>query len=68
MATKCNLCGNTFDMYDLHEGYGIKRKLGYGATHDGSFVIINICCSCMQKMIDECAIPPFASIGEADPA
>lgn len=55
----CNKCGRVFNIWDTQENFSIKRSLGYGTIYDGDKLDINLCCECMEKLIEECAISPI---------
>lgn len=57
---QCNICGKTFDIWDAQENFSIDRMLGYGTKYDGDELHLDICCDCMEKIIDGCMIPPIA--------
>lgn len=62
MTTKkiiCNKCGKTFNEWDTHEDFSIYKHLGYGTKYDGDYLQLDICCGCMEKLIEECAISPI---------
>ena len=61
----CNLCGKEFDEWDYHENYSIQKKIGYGSSHDGETLSLDICVDCMDKLIDGCKISP---VYDVDPA
>ncbi len=56
----CNKCGKKFDFWDTQEDFSIKKSLGYGTKYDGSTLELNLCCECMEKLIEECAISPIS--------
>lgn len=58
----CNICGIKLDEYDSHANYSIHKKIGYGSKYDGSFMHLNICIECMDKLIDKCVIKPINTI------
>lgn len=58
----CNMCGKQFDIWDTQEDFSINRRLGYGTKYDGDELQLDLCCDCMEKIIDECKISPI--IGE----
>lgn len=66
MAKKliCNKCGKVFDIWDIQSGFFIYKHLGYGTKYDGEYLNLDICCNCMEKIIDSCIISPIH--GEAD--
>lgn len=55
----CNRCGKELDIWDKQERFSIHTRLGYGTKYDGDILEINLCCSCMEKLIDECVISPI---------
>ena len=56
----CNKCGKKLDLWDAQEKFSISRKLGYGTKYDGATLILNLCCECMDKLIDECKGSPIS--------
>lgn len=59
-ATRCNRCGKTLDFWDVQEDYSLHRHLGYGTKYDGSNLDLQLCCDCMDKLIEECDISPVS--------
>ena len=57
---RCNCCGNQLDVFDRSEHYVFERRLGYGTKYDGELVRIRFCCDCLERLIERCAVPPFA--------
>ena len=57
----CNICGNKFDFFDKQEAFRIYRELGYGTIYDGGTLELDICCKCMEKIIEKCKIHPVIS-------
>lgn len=55
----CNMCGKQFDIWDTQEDFSINRHLGYGTKYDGDELQLDLCCDCMEKIIDECKISPI---------
>lgn len=58
----CNKCGKKLDMWDVQEDFSMERHLGYGSRYDGDHLDLDLCCECMDKIIEECAIPPVESL------
>lgn len=58
-STKCNKCGREFDLWDMQEDFSIQRSLGYGTKYDGDDLFLNLCCDCMEELIDSCKISPI---------
>ena len=47
------------DVFDLQEHFSIHTRLGYGSRYDEDELELDLCCECMDKLIDECVIPPI---------
>ena len=47
----CNKCGK--------KNFSVYRRLGYGTKYDGDDLELDLCCDCMEKLIDECIISPI---------
>lgn len=64
MAKKfyCNMCGKQMDILDIQENFSVNGRLGYGSRYDGDEIEFDLCCDCMDKLIEECAIPPVKSL------
>ena len=61
IKTICNMCGKEFDFWDMQEDFHIEKdEIGYGSKHDGMHLKLDLCCSCMDSLIDRCIIPPIA--------
>lgn len=61
--TFCNICGKAFDDFDSIGNNKIHKKMSYGSKYDGDYVAIDICCECMDKLIDSCKISPIEQFG-----
>ena len=57
-ATVCHLCGCELDFYDVQNDFVIHRVPGYGSKHDNDVVRMQFCCSCFDKIVDQCAVSP----------
>lgn len=55
----CNKCGKVLDFWDKQENFSINTILGYGTKYDGDSLELDLCCDCMEKLIDECVISPI---------
>lgn len=55
----CNKCGKEFDIWDEQENFSIYRQCGYGTKHDGDKLELDLCCDCMEKLIEECEVSPI---------
>ena len=58
-TTTCNLCGKEFDMWDAAEATSIYKRLGYGSKYDEDWLELDICCKCLDTIIDQCEINPI---------
>ena len=59
----CNCCGHEMDFWDQQEDFSIiKPALGYGTIYDGDKLELRICCSCLEKLIDQCKISPITDV------
>lgn len=61
----CNKCGSKMGMWDIQEDFSMQRKLGYGSKYDEYNLDLDLCCNCMDKLIESCIITPV-HFGEAD--
>lgn len=55
----CNMCGKKFDIWDVMENFAFHRKLGYGTRYDGDTLDLELCCDCMNELIERCKITPI---------
>lgn len=55
----CNMCGKNLNTWDVLENFSINANLGYGTKYDGNTLELHLCCSCMEKLIEECVIFPI---------
>ena len=62
----CNMCGKGFDIWDTQEDFSIYRSLGYGTKYDGDELQLDLCCDCMEKIIDECKVHPVTKPGKLE--
>lgn len=55
----CNMCGKEFDFWDEQENFHIhEQNIGYGSKYDGDKLCLDLCCNCMDKIIEMCTINP----------
>ena len=54
----CNMCGRDMDEVDEYENFSIHMSLGYGTKYDGAYLELDLCCHCMELLIEECEISP----------
>lgn len=47
------------DMWDVQEDFTIHTTIGYGSKFDEEEVELHICCDCMDRIIENCAITPL---------
>lgn len=57
----CNKCGKQLDILDLQQGFHIENRLGYGSKYDDDNLELDLCCKCMDELIDSCKIHPTTS-------
>ncbi len=57
--TYCNKCGKKLDIWDLQMNFFVQRNLGYGSKYDGESVEFDLCCSCVDWLIEKCKISPI---------
>lgn len=55
----CNKCGKRLDIFDIQEEFCIESRLGYGTKYDGDYLRLDLCCDCMEELIDSCKINPI---------
>jgi len=58
-GTICNKCGKVLDFWDRQEEFHIFGYLGYGTKYDGNIFNLNLCCKCMEEIIDACVKIPL---------
>ena len=56
----CNRCGKEFDTWDRQEGFSIYKRCGYGTKYDGMNIELDLCCECMEWLIEECSVFPVS--------
>lgn len=57
----CNKCGREFDDWDYIENFKLKKeRLGYGTKYDSDRLDLDLCCSCVEQLIDDCKISPIS--------
>lgn len=62
IRTQCNMCGKLFDVYDEQHDFRLVRRLCYGSAHKGQDMELDLCCKCMDGLIEKCEITPLISI------
>lgn len=55
----CNVCGKEFDVWDKQASFSIHKRCGYGTKYDGETITLDICCECMERLVDSCMISPI---------
>ena len=67
MKMRCNKCGKEMNIWDRQEKFSIHSICGYGTKYDGSEIQLNLCCDCMEELIDICVVSPvIMERGSAD--
>lgn len=62
VSCKCNMCGKEFDIWDIQGNFSIYRAIGYGSKFDMCDLRLDLCCGCMDKIIEQCKISPITDI------
>lgn len=52
LQTFCNRCGKEFNVWDKDNGFSCHTAFGYGSKRDGDFIDLDLCCECMDKVVD----------------
>ena len=65
--TYCNKCGKEFDETDVACGFHVKQRIGYGSVHDTDWLVLDLCCDCLDNLIDLCKIAPIVDGELPDP-
>lgn len=55
----CNRCGKVLDTRDIREDFSIYKRCGYGTKYDGRSIELDLCCECMEWLIEKCCISPI---------
>lgn len=55
----CNRCGKVMNRFDLQQEFYYHRELGYGSEHDGDMIELDLCCECIDRIVDTCLISPI---------
>ena len=58
---KCNLCGKDFNELDINNDCSFVIYPGYGSRHDCERIEVDLCCDCMDDLIEKCAISPVTA-------
>ena len=54
----CNKCGKKMDEFDIQQEFSVSSRLCYGSKYDTAKLDIDLCCSCMDDLIESCKISP----------
>lgn len=57
----CNMCGKELDFWDRQEGFSIHTHCGYGTKYDGEYIELDLCCECMENLVEKCEISPISN-------
>lgn len=65
-CTYCNKCGKQIgfkrdagDKYSQdYNVFSVHTYIGYGSKYDTQYLSLDLCSSCMDELIDSCAITP----------
>ena len=50
--TKCTMCGKPFTFIDMKQNISFDKHIGYGSKHDLEHIKMNLCCDCLDKVLD----------------
>jgi len=59
--TTCNMCGKEFDLWDEQENFSIYTNCGYGTKYDMDRIELDLCCNCMEAIVEACEVSPVVS-------
>lgn len=51
------MCGKDFDEFDTQEDFSLHRYVGYGSGFDGSYIDLDLCCDCFDKLMNDYIVP-----------
>lgn len=51
--TICNMCGKEFDRWDEDENFSFHSMIGHGSKYGMFEFDLDLCCNCMDRMLDE---------------
>lgn len=54
---RCNLCGADFSPEDEELDFGLDMILPYGSVHDMAHLRLDLCCRCLDRLMDEYIVP-----------
>ena len=55
----CNKCGKVMDACDMQMEFHVRKILGYGSEHDGDEIELDLCCACVDELVNSCSISPI---------
>ncbi len=55
--TKCSVCGKEFNIWDEQQEFEIDCHVGYGSEFDGDHIHIDLCCQCLDDMMNNYFLP-----------
>lgn len=55
----CNLCGKKMDLWDTQQDFRVYTRIQYGSKYDGDDLCLDLCCACMDGLIDACKASPL---------
>lgn len=57
------MCGKEFDCWDEQENFHFYSVIGYGSKYDEHELQLDLCCNCMDQIIDSCKLKPVTDRG-----
>lgn len=54
----CSKCGKKLNVFDKQENFVFHGRLGYGSKYDEMILDLQLCCECMDGIIESCKHRP----------
>lgn len=52
MDKYCTMCGKLMDTWDENLNFTVDHEIGYGSKYDCHRLHIDLCCDCLDKVVD----------------
>ena len=56
---RCNKCGKKMDTFDVRNGLSYEKTMSYGSRFDFEHVRLDLCCECLDNLLESCVVSPF---------
>ena len=63
---QCNMCGAEMGEADIKNGLSTQRYSGTGFIYANKAMRLDLCCDCLDNLIDLCKISPICEVCEDD--